>query len=106
MHKTEIDKKIAQRAKNRLEKEMNRLYKAIDENDVGRLLKVRTSDDQYEDLAASHSDAMIAAYRINEEKTNISDVEARLLEKYEKEELDDLLSKLESVKYLFEQGEI
>ena len=105
MERDFLQKRISQKAAKRFEQDWEALVAAIRNNPIGQLLKV-TIDGISRNIADDTGVPLLRG-RSPEENTpavtytNYSDTKAKLIQRYEQEELDVILHKLASLDYLF-----
>ena len=105
MEKSELEKRIEGKAKERFAKEYDQFIELLSKNKIAKLLKINGVE-----LFSNYSNRVIPTYEshISEandknSKTNLMEIKAKLIEIYTKEETDNLLNKLLSIAYLLEQ---
>jgi len=108
MKKSAIERQIEKRAEDRFDKEVNELALYINNHPIGKKLKITIGDEQITLAMFGHNRALIneaGTDNNNATKTNLVAIKVELLEKYEIEEVKNLENKLDSIRYIFEQGE-
>ena len=100
MEKTVLEKRITGKAEERFDSELRTLAKFLIEHPIGKLLIIRERK-----LVGYSSEGIFSEHglRNSGEISNYDKIKTTLIEKYEKEELKNILNKLESVSYLFNQ---
>lgn len=103
MEKTIIEKRIEEKAKDRFEKDLINAEQILKNHPIlsslkiGELKLVSVNSCNYskEFFNRCHTELL-------EEKTNFNKIKENLIQKYIKEETDNLLAKLDNIKYLFD----
>lgn len=102
---SETEKRIQQRAKQRFDKEWGGLVEFLVKHPIARRLKFTVDgkeinfahqNHQAEEVIPSFQDRLAIP-------NNLPAVRKKLIQEYEKAEVDELYSKLESINYLFQQ---
>jgi hypothetical protein len=106
MDKSAIEKRITARAERRYQQDFDSLIKTLANNPIISKLKFEIDGKEWRVVwpHSSDSDSLIDIRSINAPKSNAAKIKAELIAKYEQEETDAILSKLESVAYLFDEG--
>ncbi|MCI1922614.1 MAG: hypothetical protein LKJ43_03055 [Lentilactobacillus buchneri] len=102
MDKTFLEKRIHERAEKRADDYFGEIRSFFYQHtELGSLvLKPVKGGKSIPFLTAYQSDALLNNQEGFEKFTNWKDIRKRLVEKYEKEETDEILSKLENINYL------
>lgn len=102
MDKTFLEKRIHERAEKRANKYFEEIsYFFYQHTELGGLvLKPVEGDESIPFINSYQSDALFNNQENFEKFTNWKDIKKELVEKYEKEETDEILSKLENINYL------
>jgi hypothetical protein len=106
MEKTILEKRIIEKAEERFQKDYKKFVDFIIDNPIGKRLKIigLTDGDIYlSDFGCNYA---LFNHKQNEnsdkKNTNYDSVKEELIKEYIKLETDELLQKLENIKYLFE----
>ena len=105
--KTFLEKRIEEKSNERFEKEYREFVNFILNHPIGRLLTVHIGD---ENIPISNFGGNYALFNeIQSENkrhihTNYEEVKKQVVEKYKKEETDNLIEKLSSIHYLLQEG--
>lgn len=106
MDKTVLEKRIEERANERFEKEFKEFVNYVYLHPVGKRLTITIGDRNVPIVNFGKNYGLFNEDGLKNkrsENTNLQLVRDQLLEEYRKEETDDLLNKLDSIGYLFNQ---
>ncbi len=100
MNQTALEKRISDKAKNRFRLEAEKLAKLIYNNPIGRRMRIGEIK-----IASNASDGVFSESSIRDTSyiSNYDEIKTQLIEAYETQEMDNILNKLESIQYLFNQ---
>lgn len=107
MKKSALEKRIEKRAEDRFDSQVKELVLYIDKHPIGCRLKITIDGHQINLANFGGNHGLIneqGTDNSNADKTNLQQIKVDLLEKYEAEEIQNLEEKLDSVRYIFEQG--
>jgi len=104
IEKTALDKAIEFKAKERVNKHYDDFLNQCRNNPVARMLQVKCADGEFRILSDPNEDQIFGKGNVFlNENTNFKEVEKHLLKQYMEEETKDILTKLNSISYLFNQ---
>lgn len=112
MKKSAIERSISKRAASRFDKEWQELNEFLRKHPIAKELKIIGNGKTLHLVSGNdyrNNDSIITSYQddtIVKDSSNLVDIRADLIEKYEAEEVKNLESKLDSVRYIFERGGI
>lgn len=104
MDKSILEKRIHDKAEERADKYFNEIRSFFNEHDelVNELILTKTIENVYFATGYFGGSGMFDNQESLSEHSNWQDIRKKLVEKYEKEETDNILSKLDSINYLLE----
>lgn len=106
MEKTILEKRIEERAHERFNKDLKTLVDLIHHHPIGGQLTVTIGDRNIPIANFGQNYGLLNGRGIhnqNSEHTNLAIVKENLIEKYKKEETDEILNKLDGLNYLFDR---
>lgn len=104
MQKSALERSIYQKAENEARASLNDLKNFLQNNPFGTLLTVKIEGKEMP-LFASHSGGLFSSTENLKAHTNLDEVFAKVTEQFVFKRTDELMSKLDNLRYLFEENQ-